>query len=182
MKPAREDPTSGPSREVWVDIGRIGKPFGLKGEVVIHYYGDAPDRFEVGSQVFLVTRGGRRSLRVASSRRMPRKLVARFDGCHSIEEIKPWVNAVLQIRAQDLPPLEGPQAYHFELIGLKVYAADGRYLGVLEEILATGANDVYCIRHEGREVLIPAIQDAIESVDPDEGRMTLKNLEGLIDP
>ncbi len=181
MMLAGEDPLRDRSGETWVDVGRIGRPFGLKGEVVIQYPGETPELFAPGSEVFLVMKDGRRPLRVAACRRMPKKFVARFECCERIEDVEPLVGCMLQVQARDLPSLGKDGFYHYELIGLKVYAADGRYVGILEEILDTKGNDVYCVRHEGREVLVPAIRDAIEKIDPGAGRMILKNLEGLIE-
>jgi 16S rRNA processing protein RimM len=168
--------------EQWVRVGRIGRPFGLKGEVVIHYTGETPARFAAGETVYVVTPEGRVEVRIASSRALAKKFVAVFAGRESVEAAKAWVNCPVEVRTRDLPPLEEGRYYHFQLIGLKVYAADGRYLGVLEEVWTTGGNDVYCVRDGGREVLVPAIDDAVAGIDLERGRMDLKNLEGMIEP
>ena len=164
----------------WIDVGRIGKPHGLKGEVVIQYYGDAPDRFAVGSDVSLLLRGERRTVKVVAVRPMPKKFVVRFEGCERIEDIELWRGGQLQVRVEDLPPLEEGSHYHYELIGLEVMAASGRSLGTLREILSTGSNDVYVVRGGDREYLIPAIEDAVEAVNLAAGKLILKDLKGLI--
>ena len=171
--------TSRPDR--WVDVGRIGKPHGLKGEVVVHYFGDAPDRFAPGSEVELIQKGQRRTLTVATTRPMPKKFVVKFEGHTRIEDVEPLRGALLQVQAGDLPALAPDSNYHFELFGLAVVGAEGQCLGKLEEILSTGGNDVYIVRGGGREYLIPAIQDAIASVDLEAGILTLKDLKGLIE-
>jgi len=168
--------------EVWVDIGEIGKTHGLRGEVSLHLFCDDPDQFRPKSEVFLLYRGKRSPLVIASIRKMAKKLVVRFEGYDQIDDIKPLVGSTLQVKAEALPALGEDENYHFELIGLKVYQANGEYLGILREILSTAGNDVYCVRHQGRETLIPAIKDVIESVDLATGRMTLKDMEGLIEP
>ena len=63
-----------------------------------------------------------------------------------------------------------------------MYRSGGEFLGILEEILSTAGNDVYCVRDRGRETLIPAIKDAVERIDLAAGRMTLREMEGLIEP
>lgn len=171
-----------PPDDRWIDVGAVGKPHGLKGEVVVHYFSDTPARFEVGAEVSLLMRGRRRTLVVAQTRPMPKKFVVRFEGCERIEDIETWRGGRLQVRACDLPPLEEGANYHFELIGLTVFAAGGAQLGRLEEVLSTGGNDVYVVRGSGREYLVPAIRDAIEKVDLEAGAMILKDLEGLITP
>jgi len=180
--PPARTPSLGEPQDTWVSVGRIGKPFGLKGEVVIRYYGDTPARFAPGSRVYVNTREGRVRATVATARQMPRKFVVSFEGRATIEAVEAWVGLDIAVAARDLPSLEEGRYYHFQMIGLQVYAADGRCLGVLQEILATGGNDVYCVRDGRREVLIPAIAGAIDSVDLAARRMVLKDLEGLIEP
>jgi len=166
----------------WVRIGRVGRPFGLKGEVVIHYTGETPDRFQPGRTVQVLTREGRIPAKIATMRPMPGKLVVSFEGRADVDQVRPWVNCPLEVRASELPELEEGSYYHYQLLGIEVYAADGRRLGVVEEILTTAGNDIYCVRDGERELLIPAIADAIESLDPAAGRMVLKDLKGLLEP
>ena len=150
--------------------------------MVVHYYGDTPARFVPGGRVFIRAPEGRVAAVVATSREMPQKFVASFVGRGSIDAMKPWVGCEVEVPARDLPPLEEGRYYHFQLIGLRVLAADGRCVGVLEDIIGTGGNDVYCVRDGRREVLIPAGGDAIQGVDLVARTMTLRDLEGLIEP
>ncbi|MFH1144854.1 MAG: ribosome maturation factor RimM [Candidatus Eisenbacteria bacterium] len=170
------------AEETWVQIGRVGKPFGLKGEVVIHYTGETPERFRPGAVVQVVTPDGRVDARVATTRPMPAKFVVSFEGRPDVDRIRPWVGCEIQIRASELPPLEEGSYYHFQLLGLEVVDADGRRLGVLAEILETGGNDIYRVCGEQGEILVPAIEDAIASIDVAAGRITLRDLKGLVEP
>ncbi len=68
-----------------------------------------------------------------------------------------------------------------DLIGLKVYTEDDAFLGTLDDVIQTGANDVYqVVTEEGKEILIPAIRQCILEVDVEEGRMKVHLLEGLV--
>lgn len=149
--------------------------------MVVHYYGDTPARFHPGGRVFIRAREGRVAAIVATSREMPRKFVASFVGRDSVEAVSPWVGCEVEVPARELPPLDEGRYYHFQLIGLRVHAADGRFVGVLEDILGTGGNDVYCVRDGRREVLIPAGGDAIQEIDLVARTMTLRDLKGLIE-
>ncbi len=166
----------------WVVVGKLGKTFGLRGEIVVHRFAEAPGLFAAGAQLKLVGRNESRLVHVVASRQMGKKFVARFEGLERVEEIQPWVGSTVEIASADLPDLEDDSFYHFELIGLEVYAADGRRLGTLEEILETGGNDIYCVRDGEHEVLVPAIRDAIAGIDLAAGRMDLKDLKGMIGP
>lgn len=169
-------------REQWVAVGKLGRTFGLRGEIVVHYYGDTAERFTPGARLFLATSTGRRELVVASARRVSKRLAVSFAGCERIEDVQDWVGAGLEVPAADLPPLEEGRYYHHQLIGLRVFAADGRCLGAVAEILATPGNDVYCVRGGQREILVPAVDDAIAAIDLEAGTLTLRDLAGLIEP
>ena len=68
-----------------------------------------------------------------------------------------------------------------DLIGLKVYTEDDAFLGTLDDVIQTGANDVYqVVTEEGKEILIPAIRQCILEVDVEEGRMKVHLLEGPV--
>ena len=69
-----------------------------------------------------------------------------------------------------------------DLIGLKVYTEDDAFLGTLDDVIQTGANDVYCVKTpEGKELLLPAIHDCILDVDLDKEEMIVHVLPGLLD-
>lgn len=87
-------------------------------------------------------------------------------------------NQLVFINAAQLETLPHGEFYYHEIIGLEVYDQDERLLGVLEEVIETGANDVYVVRDEKRkETLIPAINDMIQLIEPEKGRMTVSRME-----
>jgi 16S rRNA processing protein RimM len=167
--------------ETWVKVGRIGRPFGLKGEVVIHHYAAEPERFADGAQVFVLTPAGRVAATIAHGRPVTGKFVAAFAGRESIDAIRPWVGCVVEVPVSALPPLEEGTYYHFQLLGLQVYTADGKHLGEVSEILGTGANDVLRVRGGEREHLIPLVDAAVADIDLEGRRVVLAHLEGLLE-
>ena len=77
--------------------------------------------------------------------------------------------------------LQKDEYFIADLIGLKVYTEDDAFLGTLDDVIQTGANDVYqVVTEEGKEILIPAIRQCILEVDVEEGRMKVHLLEGLV--
>ena len=170
------------SADAWVAVGRLGKTFGLRGEITVHWWAESEEVFRPGLEVVLASAREGCEARVAAARRMGAKLVARFEGLDRIEDVQPFVGRTVEVRLRDLPELEEGNYYHFELIGMEVLAADGRPLGTLAEIIETGGNDVFCVRDGRREILVPAIRDAIASIDVAARRIVLKDLEGLIEP
>ena len=87
-------------------------------------------------------------------------------------------NQFVFIKSDQLPELTGGDHYTHELIGLNVYETDGTFLGVLEQILETGANDVYLVRgDEGQENLIPATEEMICEIDLEAAKMIVSKME-----
>ena len=77
-------------------------------------------------------------------------------------------------------PLEQDEYYEYQIIGLAVWTTGGEYLGTVDEVISTGANDVYVVRGEEREILIPAIEDVVLEINLAQGRMVVELMEGLI--
>ena len=104
--------------------------------------------------------------------------------------LKPFdnINQVLHLVGREiyadraaLPELPSDEFYWSDLLGLQVVTADGEGLGELVDIIETGSNDVYVVKKNGREVLVPALEDVVMSVDLAGGRMTVSLPEGLLD-
>jgi 16S rRNA processing protein RimM len=81
----------------------------------------------------------------------------------------------------DLPPLEANEFYHRDVIGCEVFLTDNTRLGIVEEIIATGANDVFVVRGGGKEVLVPVIEDVVKEIDVAAKRVVIDPIPGLLD-
>ena len=82
----------------------------------------------------------------------------------------------------ELRPLGEGEYYHFQILGLEVRTTTGEVLGRVEQIISTGSNDVFVVRGPRGEVLIPAVDDVVKSVDPAAGRIEVEVVEGLLPP
>ena len=88
----------------------------------------------------------------------------------------------LLIRRDQAVDLDEDEYFITDLVGLKVVAEDGTVLGVLKEVMPTGANDVYIVsRKDGKELLLPAIKECIRNVDLEQGVMNIHLMDGLLD-
>lgn len=138
-----------------------------------------PERIRIGK--ILYVGDDHNELVVHSLRWKNDLLLLSFVGFDNPEEASQLTNQEVFSRVEDLPKLPGGQYYHHELIGLEVWQGD-EYLGLLTEIMETGANDVYVIQAgEDEELLIPAIPDVIKTIDLESGTMQVELLEGLRD-
>ena len=83
-------------------------------------------------------------------------------------------------RSQDYPLPEG-QYYHHQIIGLQVRTTQGELLGNVIEVLTGKSNDNYIVQGAKGEILIPAIEDVVQSIDLDQGCVIIEAIEGLLD-
>lgn len=161
---------------VYLAVGRLGKPHGIQGEIVLHVITDFPERLRPGK---IVHYGEKHiPLKIKSSRNSNKGIIVSFDEYLDINQISELRNQYLYVNANTLPVLPPGEYYHHQLIGLVVKNETGQELGILEEILETGANDVYVVKNlEGGEELIPALKQNILSIDLSDQIMVVKQLE-----
>lgn len=180
--PDADAPRTGDS--VRIVIGRIGAPHGLRGEMRLFPETDFPERLRRGRRVLLCpVTGAVAATRIEAVRAMgERALLLSVLGVTTPDAARVYADGTLCVAAEDLPPLPEGQYYHHQLVGLMVVAADGQNIGRLDEVLVTGANDVYVVvRPDGRSILVPAIRDAVAAIDLRAGILRLGNLPGLLE-
>lgn len=165
-----------------VSIGRISGTYGYKGTVKVTPLTDFPERFQNLKQVYLHHGGTVRPVELESAVPRNQVILVKISGVESKEEAQLYRGALLMVEEKDVYPLPEGVYYHFQLRGLDVYDSHYGYLGKLTDILETGANDVYVVKSPKHgEILIPAIGEAIDSIDLDLGEMRVTLLPGLLD-
>lgn len=154
----------------WADmvaIGRIDRPQGRKGEVVVTPFSDRPDRFPNLERAFVPGPGGRgRALEVTA--RWPHKgrWVLKLRGVDSIDAAEGLRGLELRIGEEELAPLPEGSFYHHQLRGLEVRDADtGERLGVVRELLETGGTPLLAVDTDSGESLIPLARQFVRGVD-----------------
>lgn len=110
------------------------------------------------------------------------RFIFRLVGCRDRDAAEAWRGVEIFIPFGDVEPLAEDEYYYWQVIGLRVQTEAGRHLGRLEQIIDTGANDVYQVRTEtGGELLLPAIAAVIKEVDLEKERIVVHLLPGLVD-
>lgn len=165
-----------------VPLGRVVGVHGLKGVLRVGISGRsedfAPETF-MGLGEILV--GGER-FRVLKAARGRRHVLLRLSGIDRRDQAEPLVGREVHGEAHRLPELPPGEYYWFQVLGLPVvHAEDGTELGRLEEILSTGAHDVYVVRRGTREVLLPAVEEVIREIDLDAGCIRVLPPAGLLE-
>jgi 16S rRNA processing protein RimM len=160
-------------------VGFLRRPHGVKGEILMDVHTDFPERLKTGMTLFV---GDQYQAMVVASRRPHASgMLVRFRGIKSPEEAGLYRNTWVYVPAANRPKLPEGEYYHHQFIGLNVVTDEGHDLGVLADIIETGANDVYVVRDaEGKDVLLPAIPPVILDIKLADRQMRVHLLDGLI--
>lgn len=165
-------------------VGKIVNTHSLKGEVKVISSTDFEEqRFEKGTEL-LITRGKQvvKEVTVESYRTHKNNLLVKFVGIDSIEEAEKLKNLQIKIDSDNIGELEENEFYFHEIIGCEVFDENGKSLGEISEILTPGANDVWVIKSQnGKEILIPYIEDVVKKIDVENKKIDIEVMEGLID-
>lgn len=143
-----------------VVIGRIAAAFGVKGWVKLQSWTEPLEKI-IEYRSWLLERGGRwREWQVAEGRRHGKGVIARLEGVTDRDQAATLAGANIAILREQLPALHAGQYYWADLLGLEVRLENGRSLGRVYGLMATGANDVLVVRGD-RERLIPFIREQV---------------------
>ncbi len=178
--------TAGPT-STRVELGRIARPHGLDGGLLVVLHGDDPANLIRATELTLVgtpgviTFGVRRSSVAGAQRDGRARVRVWLDGLTRREQAEAWSGAGVAVPETALAPLPEGEYYWRDLIGLRCRLPDGTVLGVVEEIWPTGANDVLVVREGDRTVLVPALDEVLVRVDAPRGELWIEPPAGLLD-
>ena len=165
-----------------ITIGKVLKPFGLKGEMKIEALTDFPERFKKLDHVVLMSSKGEEvTCQVTSVRYANGVPFLTFSGYDTPEKSKTLNGWLVKIPREEAVSLPDGSYYWFELIGMEVFSEQGEKLGTISDIFETGSNDVYVIKRNGKEVYIPATLEVIKQVDTTAKKMVIHLMNGLME-
>jgi 16S rRNA processing protein RimM len=171
-----------------VIVGRIGRPHGIRGEVVIGVRTDEPDlRFAVGAILDTgrspdgPVDGGQ--LKVASARWHSGQLLVAFAGITDRTAAGELTGSWLSVDSSQLPEVADPDEFRdHELVGLPVRTTTGDLVGVVIDVLHPGQDLLVVRRDEGEEFLVPFVKAIVPEVDLTAGVLVIDPPLGLLDP
>lgn len=163
-------------------VGKILKPKGLKGELKVEIITSFPKHFLELKEVFIKDGLDWQTYPVVSAKLTDRFAFLKMAGIDSVELAEKLRNQFLYIGKDDLTVLAADEFYAHDLLGMQVFDEAGNLLGTITDVEFYGANDVYVLKdQDGREHLLPAIKDVIQSVHLEQGKMIIRKLDGLMD-
>lgn len=163
-------------------VGVVTSTHGVKGEVKVFPTTDDAGRFKKLKKVILETEKEEIELEITGVKFFKNMVILKFKGIDDMDIANKYRQKSLYVTRENAVKLEKNEYFIADLMGLKVISDEGEDLGILEDVLQTGANDVYIIRKEGEdEILLPAIKECVKEVDIEAGTMVVHLLAGLRD-
>jgi len=175
-----ESPAGSPQtgEPVFLVVGKLRRPHGINGEIQMEIVTDYPDRLKPEGEYYYGEE--HTPIKLVSRRPHGQLLLMAFEGFDDREAVSRLTNQLLYVKRETLPPLPEGEYYHFQLIGMNVVSETGEVLGILQEILVTGSNDVYVVlTPDGTEVLLPAREGVILNVDLEKNEIRARPPEWL---
>ncbi|MHB8807692.1 MAG: ribosome maturation factor RimM [Anaerolineaceae bacterium] len=160
---------------LFLTIGKIRKPHGVRGELSVAVLTEFPERIKPGKIVFV----GERKIeqQIETIRFQNDGLLIKFNGINDRDEAGLFRNELIYIQAANLPKLEENEYYYHDLLNMQVKTEEGELLGSVSEILETGANEVLVVTQEEKEYLFPFIKQVVLVVDKEENVILIKKQE-----
>ncbi|MBI3971267.1 MAG: 16S rRNA processing protein RimM [Chloroflexi bacterium] len=176
LPPAGE---AAPDHAGWIAVGQVLGAFGPSGELRVQPFSRSPERFCHLRRVYVGEE--RVPARITHRRLHPPGIILRLNTVTSREQARALFGTYLYVPESEAVPLPEGEYFVHQIIGLNVITTDGQPLGTVKEVLHTGSNDVYVVRGERGEILLPAIKEVIKQVDLDAGTLLVELTPGLID-
>ncbi len=165
-----------------LQVGIITSTHGVRGEVKVYPTTDDPRRFRRLKEVVLDTGREKLNLEIEGVKFFKQFVILKFKGLDNINDIEKYRQKSLYVTRKNAVRLQKDEYFIADLIGLKVQDEDGKELGIVKDVIETGANDVYEVEMaDGKSLLLPAIKQCILNVDVESGTMQVHVLEGLLD-
>ena len=161
-----------------LEIGKIVNTHGIRGEVKIQPWCDEPELFDELEYLFIEGE----KYNIVRNRFHKTCQIVQLENVNSIDDAERFKNQIVYINRDALELPEG-RYYIADIEGLTVKEQNGRILGVVDEIIKTGSNDVYSLKDtfNKKPVLIPVIEGVVLETDIDGGYIVVKLPKGLID-
>ena len=161
-----------------LEIGQVVNTHAVKGEIKIQPWCDDPALYNELEYIYI----GGDKYTLLRARLHKNCIIAAVEGIDNINEAELLKNKIVTVEREMLGELPDGRYYIADLIGLDVYCDGEKKLGVIEDVISTGANDVYQVAREGKKpVLLPVIDDVIKEVNIDDGYVKVSLMKGLVD-
>lgn len=164
-------------REGYTAVGRILRPHALRGELRVLAFSPSARNLQLGRPVYLL---GVRHI-ILRARPDREGWILQIDGVDDRAVVEALRGELLETPDREVLRDDDESYFVHELVGLRVETVEGRELGMLTDVIQTGANDVYVVAGPDGEVLVPAISEVVASIDTQNGLIRITPLAGMLE-
>ena len=163
-------------------VGVFANTHGVRGEIKVFPTTDDVTRFKKLKKIYLDKGIEKMELEIQSVRYFKNMVILKFKGIDNINDIEKYKGKDLLIHREQAVPLKKDEYFICDIINAQVVTETGEEVGVLKEVLQTGANDVYVVRTtEGKEILLPVIDECVFDLNVEEKIVTVRLMPGIMD-
>lgn len=155
-----------------IEIAKVLKPHGVKGEVKVQLFSNNFDDFCGRGFAYLKQGGSYKRITYGDIRTEPPFVYLHIEGIDTRNDAESLQGAFLYLDKDELPETQEGEYYVFDLIGLTVKDTEGNKLGVIKDVFQHGAADVYAVKGE-KDFMFPALKRVIKSIDLKAGVMVV---------
>lgn len=160
-----------------IKVGKIVNAVGLKGEVKVYNYSDSSEIYEITPEMYV----GSELLQIENVRLQKNMVILKLEGINDRNAAEAAKGRDIFITEDDLPELEEGEYYVRDLIGMTV-EEDGNILGKVTDVLQNTAQDVFEVeRKNGKQLLIPRVDEFVLDIDLDTRKIKVKLPDGLLE-
>ena len=165
----------------YFELGQIVNTFGVKGEVKVKPFTDNVEQFETLKSILVVKNKETTEMKILNAKFHKGMVLLKLEGVEDMNEAEKLKGCLIKIHRKDARQLEEGEYFIADIIGSDVYTDTGDYLGKVDDIYNSGAQDIYVVKDElGKQVLLPSIKEVILNVDIENQKVTVHLLKGLI--
>ncbi len=167
--------------EQLLQVGAIASTHGIRGEVKVFPTTDDVNRFKKLKSVILDTDKEHLTLEIEGVKFFKQFAILKFKGIDNINDIEKYKGKSLLVTREHAVKLQKDEYFIADMIGMEVFTEDQELFGILEDVMQTGANDVYEVKTKKHgTVLLPAIKECILDIDIENRKMIIHIMDGLI--
>jgi 16S rRNA processing protein RimM len=161
--------------KAWLELGRIGSPYGIKGWMHVQSFTDPPERLlKYRDWVVGLTNATPTAMRVAECRAHGAGVVARLEGIEDRDQAARLQGALIRVARSALPRLRRREFYQADLVGLSVTNLEGVALGAVDHFVETPGGSVMVVKSaDGQEHWVPATRERLAKVDLGAGQVVV---------
>jgi 16S rRNA processing protein RimM len=167
-------------------IGRIVRPFGIRGELKVIPLTDNAERFICLDFCYVMEPGNGPQFHrcdIEQARLSGQFVILKLHDVDTRTDAEKLRDVTIYIDREHAATIDDESHYYYDIEGCTVKTVKGEIMGTVVDIQNAGSCDVYCVRRSessNDELLIPAVRDVIKSIDIQRKEILIEIVEGLL--